>query len=180
MASTATTLQLITPAHLPQRPHPQRHPTPDHTQYRPSGSASCATLTACGQGAYETTPPTTSTDRQCAPWTAACPYGSFEDIAPSRFQNRECRGCCTGQYRFLQATAKTDTICNAVTVCASNQWQVTAPTATSDRGCVDHTVCTSDENQVLAPSATRTASAWVILPRARSGSRSTGAIRLYL
>jgi len=172
MASTATTLQLITPAHLPQRPHPQRHPTPDHTQYRPSGSASCATLTACGQGAYETTPPTTSTDRQCAPWTAACPYGSFEDIAPSRFQNRECRGCCTGQYRFLQATAKTDTICNAVTVCASNQWQVTAPTATSDRGCVDHTVCTSDENQVLAPSATRTASAWVILPRARSGSRS--------
>ena len=126
-------------------------------QYRPSGSADCASLTVCGQGTYELTAPTTSTDRQCARWTA-CPSGAYEELAPSRYQNRVCRTattCGNGEYQFLLATAKTDTVCNEVSVCASNQWQTTAPTPTSDRACQNHTVCSSAEIVVQEPSGTR-------------------------
>ena len=126
-------------------------------QYRPSGSEDCASLTACGQGTYEITAPTTSTDRRCTRWTA-CPNGTYEELAPSRYQNRVCRTattCGDGEYLFIQATAKTDTVCNSVSVCASNQWQTTAPTPTSDRACQNHTVCSSAETEVQEPSGTR-------------------------
>ena len=78
-----------------------------------SGDA-CRPLLICGTDEYQATAPTSSSDRECASHSGACPEGQFTSKG---------------------ATALADRVCHAITTCAAGKFMTATFSASSDRVC---------------------------------------------
>jgi hypothetical protein len=121
----------------------------------------CTEITACHPTEqFESGIPTATSNRICAPVTAACAVNVslFESAAPTSTSDRECSqvtSCVSGQFQRFEPTETTDRVCAAITsTCIVDQFESAAPTNISDRGCTDLTVCSNSQYQSVAPTVT--------------------------
>eukprot|EP01052_Picozoa_sp_SAG31_P008962 SAG31_NODE_461_length_15359_cov_8.989253_1_plen_2385_part_10 len=95
-------------------------------------------LDECIAEEYETTAPTSSTDRVCTP-ARQCLSFEYETAPPREFTNRECAmlTICNSafEYEIVPPTATTDRNCTDLTVCSFGNYERVPPTATTDREC---------------------------------------------
>ena len=110
-----------------------------NTNYAPSaGATACIPLTNCTDTEYQSTAPTTSTDRGCT----GCTAGSVKVDAT------HCAPCPAGQYAEADATACSDcvsgssytlttgqTTCSPASECGAGTYELAASTPTSDTVC---------------------------------------------
>src|SRR5699024_1761082 len=82
----------------------------------------------------------------CAPWTL-CTAGEFESTQPTETSDRTCAPyaveCTDEQFEAKPRTETSDRICEDITACGHEQYEVSEPTPTADRQCEDLTQCGS-------------------------------------
>ena len=91
----------------------------------PQADSTCTPLTDCGTNQYESTAPTTTTDRVCTPVTNCSSLEQGHTASP--------------------ATATSDAVCETSRECFETEWQVVAPGPNNGRVCDPLTVCGTDE-----------------------------------
>lgn len=100
----------------------------------------CCTVDPCPRGQYLATNHTETVDRVCAPHTA-CKNGEFQAAAGTAIHDRVCRKMtqCTDleprSYTKLRATATSDAVCQAATVCPPGTYQKRSSTDDTDTHC---------------------------------------------
>jgi hypothetical protein len=123
-----------------------------------NNAAACTTWdAACTSGQYQSTAPSSTTNRGCTACSAECSAGTYESQSCSSTsnQNRVCTACPGGTFNNANNAASCTTWSAA---CTSGQYQSTAPSSTTDRGCTacsaaciagqyESTACSSTSNQ---------------------------------
>jgi hypothetical protein len=116
-------------------------------KYESNGS--CVALTVCSSKQYESTPPTSGSDRTCETLTA-CQPGSKQTGAPTATTDRQCAACSSGTF----STQVNVTDCSIWSKCKVTEYESQSPNAQRDRSCVSLTVCTSGTRIKTAATAT--------------------------
>ena len=118
----------------------------------------CTALTRCVRGlTFETAPATNTSDRVCAPVSAACDsIFQYELEAPTLVDDRECAGItsCNPEFEFevVPPTATTDRRCAGRSFCVPpHQYEAVAGTLTTDRVCVAVSDCEDGAYESSAP-----------------------------
>ncbi|MBL90878.1 MAG: hypothetical protein CMH56_03590 [Myxococcales bacterium] len=115
----------------------------------------CNAWTACEVDEYESTAPTTTTDRTCAALTV-CVAAEYESTAATPTSDRVCMPltvCTSAEFETTEPTATSDRGCTPLTECTNAEYETSEPTATSDRRCAPLTICTATEYESTAATA---------------------------
>ena len=113
----------------------------------------CQPLTVCGDGHWAE-PPTTTTDRQCYPWTV-CNATEFEQTAPSMVQDRVCQPwtiCSSEEFEAQAPNATVDRICQPRTRCQPHEFVQHNGTEYADVQCARLTLCSATEYETVVAS----------------------------
>lgn len=120
----------------------------------PQADSTCTPLTDCGANQYESTAPTTTTDRVCTPVTNCSSLDDGHTASPATETSDavcESSRACNHETEW-QVAARTETtgwICDPLTVCGMDEYVMTQATLTTDR------VCGACENSVCADTTFR-------------------------
>jgi hypothetical protein len=124
-------------------------------------SSTCQRITVCDSDKYESTAPTSISDRVCSALSSCgeneyiSQAGGTETRLSSDNVCLALTSCNSIQYESLAPTATSNRVCSALTDCSGNQYESVAATATSNRQCAnkksdgqtcsDDTQCTSGD-----------------------------------
>jgi len=122
------------------------HTVCTNTQYESTAPTTtsdrgCTDLTVCTNTQYESTAPTTTSDRGCSSCTTCTDGSTYETTACSGTTNRVCSSCATctdgSTYETTACSGTTNRVCSSCATCASNQTETTACSGTTNRICSD-------------------------------------------
>ena len=158
-------------------------PCPSEQYQALTGQTACIPATKCVlNSTYETTPPTSTTNRVCLPVLSPCNTVQYQVRAPTLTSNRVCApytACQNGQYETQPGTPTSNRVCSPCTVCPEGmtarsgtcslnqdtvcvscsvcrvfEYQEADCSALSDRVCQPVTVCPIGYSQLVAPTET--------------------------
>jgi hypothetical protein len=109
-------------------------------QYGAPPTVACAPYTTCTlNSTYQTTAPTSTSDRACSP-VSSCLLGyQYQQMPPTLLTDRQCvpvGTCLATEYETHAPTLTSNRMCVPLTVCDNaTQYERTPPTLTSNRDC---------------------------------------------